>query len=152
VSQWNTVSPHCLLSNNLTSYSSLSPSERLGFWTGTTTHLVVPVNGDLPFRFFDGLITLSCLLMPFNLKHQVNMLNLDEGEKNLIVYFRPSTLTSDEMNRLIEMCRHQWEQVIAGGADEITKDIEARVKNHHVSNRIERLIREVDEIMHEDPQ
>lgn len=139
IERWHEVSDQCFLAQNLTPYSSLSPIDRLGFWAQTTTHLVSPVNGDLPFRFFDALITRSAVLVPSELEHAVSRLGLDLADQALIQYFNPSELTVNMMEKLKVNAKVRWEYSRIQ-AMRTNISLESRIGTHHVSSRIAEIL------------
>jgi len=111
VSSWARVSPDCTLNPDLRSYTSLAQQARLTYWLKSTTHLVVPSGGDLPARFFDALITRSCVLLPEDLRNTIDLLPIDDYDKHLVQFFDPGALTDRHMSDLIQLGIHRWSTV-----------------------------------------
>jgi hypothetical protein len=135
VEKWREVSSQCLLATNLTPYSSLSEKARLQFWTSSTTHLVAPVNGDLPFRFFDALATRSAVLVPNELKRAVNQLGLNDIDRSLVIFFDANDLSRDSMERLISIASFNWHSVRLQ-CQRSNCSLRDRISAHHVNSRI----------------
>jgi len=57
-------------------FHALTEEEKWQEWTQYDYHLVVPVNNDLPIRFFDALISGGVPLIPENLRVQTDFLNI----------------------------------------------------------------------------
>ena len=150
VMSWNTVSKNCLLTNDLTYYTNLSQSERLTIWTSTCTHLIAPVNSDLPFRFYDGLITRSCLLVPYELQQQIKLLDLDQEDQSLLTFYARERLTETYMMNLVKQVKENWENFRQRQSKISVARMKEKIQEHHVADRVDRIFRLVDKMVAED--
>lgn len=61
---------------NVENFHTRSPIDRLSEWTNHTCHWIIPVNNDLPIRFFDALITGGIPIIPSGLIQYMNFLGI----------------------------------------------------------------------------
>lgn len=117
------------------SYHSRSIEDRFTEWCSHKAHWIVPVLNDSPIRIFDSLITGGVPIVPRSLKYHRDVVNLWDH----VVFYDYEDIQSpwEVTNKANKLFDEQGEQ---GILDRHT----LACYNHHVDNRVETILKAVE--------
>ena len=122
-------SPHTGIQTE--NFHTLSPSDRWEDWASHKVHWIVPVQGDLPIRFFDALVTGGVPLVPVVLSDYIDSL----GFRGLYLTYSPVDIL--EPAAVVNSALHLFDE---GGMD-------ARLERFHRTLTLAHVDRVYEKIM-----
>jgi hypothetical protein len=115
-------------------YHHISAADRLKEWCGHKAHWIIPVLNDIPTRLFDALTTGGVPIVPDTLKYHPTVAALAEH----IVFFRATDIVAPQP--VVDAANQQFD---AGGVGKILERHRLGQTQHHVSSRIETILKTV---------
>jgi hypothetical protein len=115
-------------------FHQTSAADRLKEWCGHKAHWTIPVLNDISMRLFDALTTGGVPIVPDTQKYHPTVAALAEH----IVFFRATDLVSPQS--VVDAANQKFD---AGGVGKIIERNRLGQTQHHVSSRIETILKNV---------
>lgn len=115
-------------------FHQISAADRLKQWCGHKAHWIIPVLNDIPTRLFDALSTGGVPIVPDTLKYHPVIAAFAEH----VVFFRATDLTAPQA--AVDAANRKFD---AGGVGKIIERHRLGLERHHVSARIETILKTV---------